>query len=177
MIKQLATKTVYKNKWMTVREDDVAFADGSTGIFGIVEKPDFALVIPYEKRGFHLVKQYRYPVGKSFWEFPQGLYEDTPEINPAELAKGELQEETGLSAQKMTKIGYLYEAYGYSNQGFHIFMAEDLRHGEQKLEQSEQGMETSFFTIVQFEQMIISGEMTDAPTVSAYGLLRAKKII
>ena len=177
MIKQLSTKTVYENKWMKVREDQVEFANGGKGIYGVVEKPDFAMVIPLDKNGFHLVKQYRYPVGKSYWEFPQGSYEENPTIDPAELAKGELREETGLVATKIKKIGYLYEAYGYCNQGFHIFLAEDFNKGDQALEESEAGMETSFFSISQFEEMIASGEITDAPSISAYGLLKALKII
>jgi ADP-ribose pyrophosphatase len=177
MIKQLSTKIVYENKWMKLREDSVEFLNGSKGIYSVVEKADFAMVIPFEKNGFHLVKQFRYPVGKSFWEFPQGSYEDNPEADPAELAKGELKEETGLTAAKMKKIGYLYEAYGYSNQAFHIFLAEDFEKGEQQLQAGEQGMETAFFTVAEFEQMISSGEIADAPSISAYGLLKAQKII
>lgn len=177
MIKQLSTKTVYKNKWMKVREDDVEFPNGSKGIFGVVEKPDFAMIIPLDKNGFHLVKQYRYAVGESYWEFPQGSYEDNASIDPAELARAELKEETGLIAAKMTKVGYLYEAYGYCNQGFHIFLAEQFQQGSQQLEESEQGMVTKFFTISEFEKMISTGEITDAPSISAYGLLKAQKII
>lgn len=48
MIKQLSTKTVYENKWMKVREDNVEFSNGSRGIYGVVEKPDFAMVIPFD---------------------------------------------------------------------------------------------------------------------------------
>ena len=177
MIKQLSSKIVYENKWMKVREDGVQFVNGSKGIFGVVEKPDFTMVIPFDGNGFHLVKQYRYPVGKSFWEFPQGSYEVKPAVDPAELAKGELKEETGLLAKKIKKIGYLYEAYGYCNQAFHIFLAEDLEVGDQDLEESEQDMKTSYFTIFQFEEMISKGDVTDAPSISAYGLLKAQRII
>lgn len=176
MIKQLSTKTVYKNKWMKVREDDVEFPNGSKGIYGVVEKPDFVMVVPYENNGFYLVKQFRYPVGKSYWEFPQGSYENNPNIDPIELAKGELEEETGLIAGKIKKIGYLYLAYGYCNQGFHIFLVENFEKREQKLEESEQGMEMSFFTVIQFEQMIAKGEIMDAPSISAYGLLKSQGV-
>jgi len=177
MIKKISSKTVYENKWMKVREDGVEFPSGGRGIYGVVEKPDFAMVIPFENNGFHLVKQFRYPVGKSFWEFPQGSYEDNPAVDPAELAKGELVEETGLVAAKVEKIGFLYEAYGYCNQGFHIFLAQDLAKGSQRPQESEQGMEAGYFSVTEFEAMILSGDITDAPTVSAYGLLKAQHII
>ncbi len=177
MIKKLTTKIVYENKWMKVREDGVEFPQGSTGIFGVVDKADFALIVPFEKNGFHLVKQYRYPVAGSFWEFPQGSYESDVSISSIDLAKKELEEETGLLTKKIEEIGFLYEAYGFSNQGFHIFLASDFKKSKQKLEASEIGMETNFFTIDEFERMILSGEIKDAPTISAYGLMKAKKII
>lgn len=177
MIKQLSSKTVYQNKWMTVREDAVEFSEGKTGIYGVVEKPHFALIVPLFKDGFQLVKQYRYPVGETYWEFPQGSYEENPEINPVELAKRELREETGLLAHSMEKIGFLYEAYGFSNQGFHIFLAEDLEQGEVDREISETGMISQQVSFEEFDSLIESGEIKDAPTVAAFGLLRVKKLI
>ena len=177
MIKQLSKKIVYENKWMKVREDEVEFSNGKKGIYGVVDKPDFAMVIPFENNGFYLVKQYRYPVEESYWEFPQGSYEEDGDIKPTDLAKNELREETGLSTNKMKEIGFLYEAYGFSNQGFHIFLATDLEQGNQELEDSEGGMEVKFFSLEEFEEIIIDGEITDAPTISAYGLMKAQKII
>lgn len=177
MIKQLSTQTVYQNNWMKVREDQVEFENGQTGIFGVVEKADFAMIVPFENGGFHLVKQYRYSVAGEFWEFPQGSYEDKPEVEALELAKGELKEETGLTAGKLEKIGFLYEAYGYCNQGFHIFLAQDLVQGQQHLQSTEQDLKTRFFTLTQFEEMIMSGEIKDAPTLSAFAVLKIKRII
>ena len=116
--------------------------------------------------------QYRYPVQDSFWEFPQGAYEENPEIEPVELALQELQEETGLIARKMTHLGYLYEAYGFSSQGFHVFLAEDFTQGKQQLEKGEQGLQVQKFSVKDFEKMIQNGEIKDAPTVSAYALLK-----
>lgn len=93
------------------------------------------------------------------------------------MAKGELSDETGLQAEKIEKVGYLYEAYGFSNQGFHIFLASDFKVGEQKLEESEHGMETKFFTLQKFEKMVEEGKIKDAPSICAYGLLKVKRII
>jgi len=73
---------------MAVREDDVVRSDGSTGIFGVVEKPDFALVIPFDGAGFYMVEQYRYPVGARFVEFPQGSYEESAGVDPSSSRAG-----------------------------------------------------------------------------------------
>ena len=32
------SRVVYENRWMTVREDTIRRADGSAGIYGIVDK-------------------------------------------------------------------------------------------------------------------------------------------
>jgi hypothetical protein len=61
---------------MQLREDVIQRPDGSQGIYSYVEKPDFALIIPVERDGFHLVEQYRYPVSHRSWEFPQGTLPD-----------------------------------------------------------------------------------------------------
>ena len=173
VIARLSTRVVYSNRWMTVREDDVEFPGGHRGIYGVVEKPDFALVIPWDGTRFHLVRQYRYPIGGAFWEFPQGSAED-PGHSPEELARRELREETGMRAGEMAPLGFLYQANGYSSQGFHVFLATRLTPGDRSLEPTEAGMETAAFTLQELERLMLDGEVRDGPTVSAYGLLRLR---
>jgi 8-oxo-dGTP pyrophosphatase MutT (NUDIX family) len=81
---------------MTVREDQVRWPDGSVGVYGVVEKPDFALVLPPHQNGFWMVEQYRYPVGRRAWEFPQGSWGHGNTGLSGDLARAELAEETGL---------------------------------------------------------------------------------
>jgi len=52
VIERVGSREVYRNRWMRVREDDVRFPDGATGIYSVVEKPDFALVIPWDGEAF-----------------------------------------------------------------------------------------------------------------------------
>lgn len=61
-VEMLHSQEVYRNAWMSVREDQVRRGDRSTGVYGVVDKPDFALVIPQDEQGVWLVEQYRYPV-------------------------------------------------------------------------------------------------------------------
>ena len=62
-IETTSTRLVYENRWMRVREDMIRRRDGSSGIYGVVEKPDFVVIVPVEDDGrLHLVEQYRYPV-------------------------------------------------------------------------------------------------------------------
>jgi 8-oxo-dGTP pyrophosphatase MutT (NUDIX family) len=157
---------------MSVREDTTMRRDGVEGTFGVVEKPDFALVIPYSDGGFHLVEQYRYPVQGRYWEFPAGAWEGESNVDPLDLAHGELTEETGLQAATMTHLGYLYEAYGYSNQGFHVFLATDLTPGDVQLDAEEAGLITRWFSEAAVWQILADGRFKDAASVAALALFQ-----
>ena len=177
-IQAISTKVVYQNRWMRVREDAVRRRDGSEGIFGVVEKPDFVVIVPVEANGsLHLVQQFRYPVGGRYWEFPQGSWEATPGADPLEVARGELQEETGLTAAEMTYGGHLFQGYGYASQGYHVFLAKNLRRAAAGLEPEEQDLVTRAFAAADVERMISKGEIKDATTVAAWGLLRLKGLV
>lgn len=157
---------------MRLREDEIELADGSLGRYGVVEKPDFALVIPFDGERYHLVEQYRYPVGERCVEFPQGAWEDGEAPDPADLARGELEEETGLRAGGLRHLGRLFHAYGFCSQSFHVFLATELTPGVQRLEPTEQGLVTRTAGRAELEDMIRDGTLRDGPSVAAYGLLR-----
>lgn len=171
-IQRRSSKTVYENAWMSVREDEVERADGTQGIFGVVEKPDFALIIPQDADGdFWLVEQYRYPVAGRYWEFPQGSWEQQPDSDSAELARGELREETGLRAGSLKHLGHLFEAYGFSTQGFDVWLATGLERGEANREVAEQDMRVRKVSTNDWKRMVRDGTVKDAPSIAAYGLL------
>ncbi len=174
-IETISSREVYRNRWMTVREDAIRRQDGTSGIYGVVEKPDFALIIPYEDGAFHLVEQYRYPVKGRYLEFPQGTWEEQRDATPETVAIGELQEETGLVAGRMTYLGHLFNAPGYSTQGMHVFLAEQLSQGAQRLSPEEGDLVVTRVTVEEFEALILEGRIKDSSTLSAYSLLLMKK--
>ena len=84
-------------------------------------------IIPYDKGDIYLVGQFLYPINSYSWEIPAGGVNDGEALEDA--AKRELKEETGLTANKLTKIAQVLPNCGISNQKIHIFMAEDLKSG------------------------------------------------
>jgi 8-oxo-dGTP pyrophosphatase MutT (NUDIX family) len=170
-VRQITTRTAYENRWMTVREDVIERGDGTQGTYSVIDKPHFALIIPLEDDGFHLVEQYRYPIQRNSLEFPQGTYPEGKDGEPVELAREELAEETGLQAANMEHLGLLFNANGMSSQGFHVFLATGLSQGQPAREPEEQDMQQRWASRTQFEHLIRSGIITDAPTISAYALL------
>jgi 8-oxo-dGTP pyrophosphatase MutT (NUDIX family) len=166
-----SSREVYANAWMTVREDELLRADGSSGVYGVVDKPDYALVIALESDQLCLVEQYRYPLGLRRWEFPQGTAPDRAECEPAELAARELREETGLRADELTELGVLDVAPGLSSQRGRAFLATGLTAGAHERELEEQDMRAEWFPRAAFERMVAAGEITDAQSIAAYALL------
>lgn len=160
---------------MIVREDDIRRQDGAAGIYGVIDKPTMALVIAQKDDVYRLVEQYRYPIGLRRWEFPQGTAPGTLDGNeppPLELAARELREETGLRADSMRIVGQQDVAPGMSSQRGWVFHATGLTEGEHEREPEEQDMHSAWFTADQIEQMMRTGEITDAQSLAAWMLLR-----
>ena len=110
----------------------------------------------------------RYPVGHRSWEFPQGTLPNRADGEPAELARRELAEETGLRARRLYHLGDLHPAKGMSSQGLAVFVAEGLETGEHAREHEEQDMRQRWVSRSDFEDMIRSGHVTDDSTLAAY---------
>ncbi|WP_203988468.1 NUDIX domain-containing protein [Sphaerisporangium rufum] len=167
-IRRLSSTVVYSNAWMTVREDRIARPDGSQGIYGYVVKPDFVLVIPADGDGFHLVEEYRYPIGRRSWSFPQG---NATAAGPEQEARIELAEETGLRAAHLRHLGRLDNAHGTTDQGFHVYLATGLTPGPADRELTEQDMRQRRVGRAELEDMIRTGAISDSCSIAAYTLL------
>ncbi len=166
---------MYRNSWLTIREDDIRRPDGSPGIYAVVDKPTYALVIPRlsdsDGERFHLVEQFRYPLGLRRWEFPQGTAPDRANLEPTELAARELREETGLRADSLTELGLLDVAPGMSSQRGRVFLATGITEGPHDREHEEQDMRSAWFARSEVEQMIRDGVITDAQSIAAWTLM------
>jgi 8-oxo-dGDP phosphatase len=170
-IRTLESRVVYQDSWIRLRQDTIERRDGSQGTYAFVQKPDFALVIPAENEGFHLVEEYRYPIARRSWSFPQGGWPGGTTGAPADLARLELSQETGLRARELTPLGFLHCAHGTTDQGFHIFLATGLEPGATDREAEEQDMRQQWVPRAQFEYMARAGAITDDSTLAAYTLL------
>jgi 8-oxo-dGDP phosphatase len=170
-VRTLASGIVYEDGWMRLRVDDIERRDGSRGTYAFIEKRDFALVIPAEDDGFHLVEEYRYPIGRRTWSFPQGGFPRGQSGSPEDLARLELIQETGLRASTLVKLGFLHCAHGVSSQGGHVFVATGLTPGPAERETEEQDMRQAWVTRPRFEDMVTEGLITDDFTLAAYALL------
>ena len=168
-ITTLSSREVYRNRWMRVREDEILRSNGQKGIYGVVEKEDGAIILPIEGERIWLVEQFRYTIQERTLELPQGTWEQAID-NPEELARGELQEELGLEAAQMTRLGTMWIAYGFARQREHIFLATGLTPTEKNPDAEEHDLVVHSVSIAEFERMMLDGTIRDECTLAAWGL-------
>jgi 8-oxo-dGTP pyrophosphatase MutT (NUDIX family) len=168
-ITTLASREVYRNPWMRVREDEILRSNGKKGIYGVVDKDDAAIILPIDNGKVWLVEQFRYTIQERALELPQGGWEMEVE-HPEELARGELKEEMGLDAAQMTHLGTLWIAYGFLRQKMHVFLATGLAHTEKDPDPEEHDLIVRCLPVEEFEQRMLNGTVRDNCTLAAWGL-------
>jgi len=171
-IRRLSSRVVYENPWLRLREDEIERSGDHggpvRGVYAVVEKEDFAVVVPWDGRALTLVGQERYTLGRYTWELPQG---GVAGVTPEERARTELAEETGLRAGRLRHLGHLDNAVGMSSQGYDVWLATELTAGAAAPEAEEVDMRTRRVTPREFERMVLDGELTDGSSVAAWMLL------
>ena len=170
-IRTLRSRVLYADEWIRLRKDDIERRDGSHGTYAVVERDDSVVIIPSDNGGFHLVEEYRYPVGQRNWSFPQGGFPRGETGTPEELARLELAQEAGLHASRLTHLGRLTAAHGMTSQRCDHFLATGLTRCPTDPEPEEIGIKEAWFSRSEFEEMTRDGRVTDDSTVAAYTLL------
>ena len=172
-IKTISSREVYRNAWCSVREDIIERSVGQRGLYGVMDKDPACIVIPLEHTAdgdfIWLVRQFRYTVQGTFYELPQGGWE-TADVDTEEMARGELREETGLIAGRMTKLASLWIAYGAMRQSHAVYLAEDLTLGDPERDPEEHDMTVHRVPVAEFEAMLLDGRIMDNCTAAAWGV-------
>ena len=119
-----------------------------------------------------LERQWRYPLGRAFWEVPAGKLEAGED--PALCAARELEEETGYASDTWTPLGTICPGIGYSNEVISLYLAENPREGSRHLDPGE-FLDLAWIPFEEAVRMAETGEIDDAKTIGA--LFRAEKCL
>lgn len=163
----LSTREGYSNPWIRVREDQVINPSGGRGIYGVVEYKNRAVgVVPVDEEGFTwLVGQWRYCHERYEWEIPEGGC--PPGEEPAECARRELLEETGIHAAVIEPLLMgIQLSNSTTNEVCDVFVARGLTFGEAMPEETEQ-LEVLKVPLTEAIQMALDGRIRDSVSVLA----------
>lgn len=163
----LSTRETYSNPWIRVREDQVLNPNGGRGIYGVVEFKNRAIgVVPIDDEGFTwLVGQWRYCHERFEWEIPEGGC--PPGEEPAECARRELLEETGIRAAIIEPLLMGVElSNSVSNEVCDLFVARGLTFGEAAPEETEK-LKVKRLPLSEAIAMAMDGRIQDSPSVLA----------
>ena len=171
MEKTVQKNYLYKGKIVSLRCDDAVLPDGKPCKREIVEHNGGAAILCVENGQVVLVRQFRYAYGEELLEIPAGKLECGED--PMKAAMRELEEETGLKAEKLNLIFTLYPTPGYTNEKIYIYEAHGIIVGAQHLDEDE------FLSVVRVPvqeavAMVKRGEICDSKTIAALLYLAAK---
>lgn len=177
--KTLNIKEVYDNPWINITHRNVLNPSGNPGIYGLVHFKNIAVgILPLDENyNTWLVGQYRYTIEEYSWEIPEGGgIIGTP---PLEAAKRELQEETGITAQKWTKILDLHTSNSVTDEVGVAYIAQDLSFGEAEPEDTEELL-IKKLPFIEVVEMVFEGKIKDALSIAtimkAYMMLEREMI-
>ncbi len=167
--KTLHTTPVYDNAWIRVEQHDVINPSGNKGMYGKVHFKNKAIGILAidQDETIYLVKQYRYVLGETSIEIPEGG--GKLDENPLEAAKRELKEETGITAKHWEKILEMHLSNSVTDEYAEIYLATDLELGTPEPEETEE-IEILKVHFATAYQMVLNSEITDSMSVA--GILR-----
>ncbi len=163
--KTLSTRPVYRNRWLSLREDLVELPDRRTTIYGVVACGDCVGILPFlDADTVAMVRQYRYIAGRPTWEMPTGGVHAGESL--AEAAQRELGEEAGYRAGRLTHISTFHTSKSVMDETAHLFLAEALAPAPVPPDDTE-FIEVRPFRLGDVLAMVLSGEIVDAMTIIA----------
>lgn len=167
----VSSEEKYDNKWINVTEHQVINPSGNPGIYGAVHFKNLAVgVIPLdEESNTWLVGQYRFMLNQYSWEIPEGgaPFGEDPVLGAAR----ELEEETGLRAERYTRLIDMHLSNSVGDEYAIIYLAQGLSQHTAMPEDTEQ-LQVKKIPFEEVYQQVIAGKITDSMTVAA--VLRLK---
>jgi ADP-ribose pyrophosphatase len=169
---RVSGQSIYEGSFLRIQSDVVISADGYKTSRDYAIHPGAVAVLPFlDTTTLLLERQWRYPLNRSFLEFPAGKID--PGESPIATAQRELLEETGFIAKEWAYLGEFHPVTSYSTEVIFMFMARLL--SEKQLPNTDKGecIDLLKLNINEFIKMVENNTISDAKTISmGFWLLR-----
>lgn len=165
---------IYEGSILHVEKWQVTCPNGHSAPREIVVHKGAAAVVPvYEDGTTLLVRQHRVSVDRVTLEIPAGKLDHADE-DPLDCAVRELEEETGLKAERMTLLTSVLTTPGFCTEKIGIYLAQGLSQGKTHPDEDE------FLDLVRMPldeavDRVMRGDIRDGKTIC--GLLMAREAL
>jgi 8-oxo-dGTP pyrophosphatase MutT (NUDIX family) len=170
--KLISSREVYKNPWMSLRED-IVIKDWKEWLFGVTTYWEGTAILALDdENNVYLVEEYKYALGREDINLPGGSTD--PGESPLITAKRELHEELGIEARDWTSLWHIHPLTTIVSQTEYLFLARGISFVDKPADTWE---ETKLLKIpyTQALQMVMNSEITHGASVAA--ILKAQKYI
>ncbi|HEV3168194.1 MAG TPA: NUDIX hydrolase [Isosphaeraceae bacterium] len=158
-------RLIYKGRKLDLALERVRLADRSEADREVIlHRGAVALVPMVDADHVCLVRNDRYAVGKTLLEVPAGTVD--PGETVEQTAARELEEETGYTAGKLTKVAEWFVSPGWLTERMSLFLCEELTQGPT----AHQPDERLVPVVVAWEEavrMVADGHIEDGKSIAA----------
>ena len=169
----LSSKTVYRGNLLHVLEDQVRLPDGKTAQREYIRYPGAVMMVPFlDPQTVVLERQFRYPIGRHFYEIPAGKIDRGED--PLAAARRELREECGYEAGEWLRLATVHPCIGYSDEAIELYLARNLTQVGHARD-DEEFLEVVSVGFAETLSWIRDGRITDQKTI--IGLLWARSFL
>ena len=171
--KKISGEGVYDGIFLKMKRDTVSLPDGQYAVREYLEHPGAVAILAVLDDGRILLeRQYRYPIAQAVIEIPAGKLNAGED--PLLCAQRELQEETGYTAKRWSKIRRIHPVISYSTEFIDIYLAEGLSPGPARLDE-EEFLDVFAAPLEELLHWVETGKITDVKTIiSTYWLERRR---
>jgi ADP-ribose pyrophosphatase len=161
-LKILSSRKIYSGRVFDVHIDAIREDDKEYEREIVVHKGSSVIVPVFDDKTVVLVRQYRHPAGEYMLEIPAGGIEGGETFEQG--AKRELEEEVGVTAEKIELLSEFYVSPGFLTEKMYVYLATGLTETAQNLDHDET-IELVRISFSDAFERIRNGEIKDAKTI------------
>lgn len=163
----IESRRCFENEVCALRNDRVE-VKGEELDYAYLERAEAVIIVPVTSDGKIVVlKQYRYPVDEWCLEVPAGGTHDTGHAALEKVARKELHEEIGATAEKLTYVTFFYTANAFSNEKCHVFLAEGVKLSKEPDREETESIKMQLLPAAEAIELARRGEMKTGPCALA----------